>query len=94
MDERSIAAVWLYSPVQAYVSTHDNKAFTCFDVMVARGVYFLPQEHRAALCTFDWLGREDAEMDWQNASFVGQVQRRLVECAADDCAITPCLYKL
>ena len=95
MSERTIAAAWLYSPVEAYRSTHSDKVdFTCVDVMIARGVVFLSETDRATLRTFDWLGRDDAEMDWHDVSFLEQVMGRLRECASESDPLTPCLYKL
>lgn len=95
MSERVIAAAWLLCPTHAYRSTHpDKETFTCWDVMVAQGVVFLPEVDRAALRTFDWLGRDDAAMDWHDTQFLEQVMSRLKECARDATATTPCLYKL
>lgn len=94
-DKRAIATAWLFCPEQVYISTHPgHERFTCWDVMVSRGIVFLSAEHRAALAAFEWLGQRDAQFDWNDAVFLEQVLSRLRECACDNIATTPCLYKL
>ena len=97
MNEQAVAAAWLDAPDQMYCSTRSSDfatAHTCFDVMVARALFFLPQEHRAVMCSFDWSGRSDASINWRDASFLAQLRMRLEQCARDNRASTPCLYKL
>ena len=92
--KRTIVTAWLYCPEQVYISTHPgHDRFTCWDVMVAQGIVFLSAEQRAALTTFEWLGQQDAQIDWNDASFLEQVFSRLKDCARDNLATTPCLYK-
>jgi len=92
--KRTIITAWMYCPEQVYMSTHPGcDRFTCWDVMVAQGIVFLTAEERAVLSTFEWLGRSDAQIDWNDASFLEQVLTRLKDCARDNLATTPCLYK-